>query len=138
MEFCNNIVRSLISTSTNLRFSFNFFRIVSSNTNSNIFSIEYADEPKIVPIEQQPYNIPPISSTLLHGRPANHETVQLVEAQENIHPTTPQAQVNDIQIQILYGSILVFKESINGANGCRIFYSQTVASDISFNTPNKD
>jgi len=134
MEFCNNIVHSLISTSTNLRFSFNFFRIVSSNTNSNIFSIEYADEPKIVPIEHQQYSIPPITSTLLHGRPANHETVHLVEALESI-PTTPQAPVNDIQIQILYGSILVFKKSIDGANGCRIFYSKTVTSGISFKTP---
>ena len=97
-------------------------------------SIEYADEPKIIPIEHQPYSIPPITSTLLHGRPANHETVHLVEALENI-PTTPQAPVNDIQIQILYGSILVFKKSIDGTNGCRIFYSQTVASGISFKTP---
>jgi len=97
-------------------------------------SIEYADKPKIVPIEHQPYSIPPITSTLLYGRPANHETVHLVEALENI-PTTPQAPVNDIQIQILYGSILVFKKSIDGANGCRIFYSKTVASGISFKTP---
>ena len=47
--------------------------------------------------------------------------------------TTTQALMNDIQIEILYGSLQVFKENISGANGCRIFYSQSVA--ISFNTP---